>query len=86
MSPSASICRSAEFDVAEDLAPECGEPTGVRGVDDQLTDAACHARQCRQGNGEPIVGRVLEGDALRDRVLLGDVAPARRSASTRMSL
>jgi hypothetical protein len=41
----ASIVLPAEFDVAEDLAPECGEPVGVGGVDDQLTDAACHARQ-----------------------------------------
>jgi hypothetical protein len=33
--------------------------------------------------GKSIVGRVLEGDALRDRVLPGGVAPARNSASTR---
>ena len=42
----ASVVFPAEFDVAEDLAPECGEPVGVGGSDDQLTDAACHARQC----------------------------------------
>src|SRR5438093_7289117 len=42
----ASVVLPAEFDVAEDLAPECGEPVGVGGVEDQLTDAACHARQC----------------------------------------
>ena len=41
----ASVVLPAEFDVAEDLAPECGEPVGVGGVNDQLTDAACHARQ-----------------------------------------
>ena len=42
----ASVVLPAEFDVAEDLAPECGEPAGVGDVDDQLTDAARHARQC----------------------------------------
>jgi hypothetical protein len=42
----ASVVLPAEFDVAEDLAPECGEPVGVGGVDDQLADAACHARKC----------------------------------------
>ena len=34
-----------EYDVAEDAAPECGEPVGVHAIDDQLTDAARHARQ-----------------------------------------
>src|SRR5439155_22879029 len=42
----ASVVLPAQFDVVEDLAPECCEPVGVGGVDDQLTDAACHARQC----------------------------------------
>jgi len=42
----ASVVLPTEFDVAEDGAPECGEPVGVGGVDDQFTDAACHARQC----------------------------------------
>src|SRR5215469_10133402 len=63
----ASVVLPAEFDVAEDLAPEYGEPVWVGGVDDQLTDAACHARQCRQTTREPTAGRVLEGDAPRDR-------------------
>jgi len=44
----APVVFPSEFDVAEDLAPERGEPAGIGGVDDQLTDAACHARQCRQ--------------------------------------
>jgi hypothetical protein len=30
----AAVVLPAEFDVAEDLAPECGEPVGVGGVDD----------------------------------------------------
>ena len=42
----ASVVLPTEFDVAEDVAPERGEPIGVSGVDDQLTDAACHVRQC----------------------------------------
>jgi hypothetical protein len=42
----AAVVLPAEFDVAEDLTPESGEPVGVGGVDDQLTDAACHASQC----------------------------------------
>jgi len=54
------------------------ESAGVGGVDDQLTDAACHARQRTQATREPVVGRVLEGDALA----IGGVAPATRSAST----
>ena len=40
----ASVVLPAEFDIAEDIAPECGEPLGVGGVNDQLTDTACHAR------------------------------------------
>jgi hypothetical protein len=44
----ASVVFAAEFDVAEDLAPERGEPAGIGGGDDELTDATCHARQCRQ--------------------------------------
>ena len=43
---------------------------GIGGVDDQLTDAACHARQCRQATREPVAGHV-EGGALRDRALPG---------------
>src|SRR5579859_1602803 len=50
----APVVFAAEFDVAEDLAPERGESAGIGGVDDQLTDAACHARQCRQATLEPI--------------------------------
>jgi hypothetical protein len=42
----ASVVLPAELDVAEDLAPERGEPARIGGVDDQLTDAACHAGQC----------------------------------------
>ena len=42
----ASVVLPAEFDIAEDIAPECGEPVGVGGFDDQFADAACHARQC----------------------------------------
>jgi len=42
----ASVVLPAEFDVAEDLAPERGELLGVSAVDDQLTDAGCHAGQC----------------------------------------
>lgn len=71
----ASVVFPADFDVAEDLAPECGEPAGVGGVDDQLTDAACHARQCRQATREPIVSRVLAGDVLCDRVAAVPVLP-----------
>jgi hypothetical protein len=41
----ASVVFAAEFDVAENLAPECGQPLGVGAVDDQLTDAVCHIRQ-----------------------------------------
>ncbi len=76
----ASVALPAEFDVAEDLGPECGEPVGVGGVDDQLTDAACHAPQCTEMTRKSIVGRVLEGEAIRDRVLPGGVASARPPA------
>jgi hypothetical protein len=41
----ASVVFPAEFDVAEDLAPETGQPLGVSGVNDQLSNPACHARQ-----------------------------------------
>src|SRR5215470_9258275 len=41
----ASVVLPAEFDVAQDIAPECGKPVGVGGVNDQLTDAACHGGQ-----------------------------------------
>jgi len=42
----ASVPLSAELDVAEDLAPECGESVGVGGGEDKLTYAACHVRHC----------------------------------------
>src|ERR1017187_1385312 len=66
----APVVFPSEFDIAEDLAPERGEPAGIGGVDDQLTDAACHARQCRQATRKPIADHV-EGGALRDRALPG---------------
>ncbi len=42
----AAVILPAEFDVAEDVAPESGEQVWVGGVDDELADAACHAGQC----------------------------------------
>ena len=44
----AAVVLPTQFDVAEDLAPERGEAVGVGSVDDQFSDAACHARQCMQ--------------------------------------
>src|SRR5215831_12459918 len=52
----ASVVLPAEFDVAEDVAPERCKPFGVGGVDDQLTDAACHGGQCTKAARQPIVG------------------------------
>ncbi len=46
----AAVVLPAEFDVAEDLAPECSEPVGIGGVDDQFTDSSCHARECTKTN------------------------------------
>ncbi|GAA4084244.1 hypothetical protein GCM10022214_50040 [Actinomadura miaoliensis] len=59
----ASVLFPVELDVAEDLAPERGEPVGVGGVEDQLTDAGCHGRQCTETIRESIIGRALEPGA-----------------------
>ena len=42
----AAVVLAAELDVAENLAPECGQPLRVGAVDDELADAVCHARHC----------------------------------------
>ncbi|AKJ09666.1 hypothetical protein ABB07_06420 [Streptomyces incarnatus] len=68
----AAVVLPVELDIAEDLAPERGEPFGVGGVDDQLTDAACHDRQCRW------TARKTRGNALVRR------SPARPHRRTRV--
>jgi hypothetical protein len=47
-----TVALPAELYVAEDVAPERGEPFGVGCVDDQFTDAACHAGQCTETTRE----------------------------------
>jgi hypothetical protein len=43
-----AVVLAAEFDVAEDLAPERSQPLGTGAVDDQLADAVRQARQCTE--------------------------------------
>jgi hypothetical protein len=47
----AAVVLPAEFDVTENFAPERGQHVRVCSGDNELTDAACHARQCRSGRG-----------------------------------
>jgi hypothetical protein len=67
-----TVILPAELDVTEDLAPECGKPVGIGGIEHELTDAARHARECTWYSTPPRISavralRVSAARALRTR-------------------